>query len=116
MMLTVMVSICLTMLVMLPVFVMVYRQLPPQLATVDLQKIIEEDQSRIVNLLGSSAGNLSEQGRLQNEQMATDFARRLTSNIEQIGAECHCILINKAALLSGNAVDYTDLLMERMKK
>ena len=108
-------STLLTLVVLVPLVIMVCKQLPPQCATIDLQKIIEQDQSRILSLLNAQTGVNSEENRRKNEQLTIEFSRRLTKNIERLSVECRCILINKAALLSGNVPDYTELLMERMK-
>lgn len=115
MLINALVSTLLTLVALAPLVFVVYKQLPQQCATVDLQKIIEQDQSRILSLLSAQVGLNSEESRHKNEQLTIEFSRRLTRNIEQISTDCHCILINKAALLSGNVPDYTDVLMERMK-
>jgi hypothetical protein len=83
---------------------------------VDLQKIVEEDQKRLLDLIGESGGNLGDDRRAASEKMTADFARRLSVTVEQLGEECHCVLINKAALLAGTATDYTDLVRERIKR
>lgn len=113
---TALLSTCFTLLALSPVAYMAYKHTPPQVATVDLQKIVEEDQKRLVDLLGAKSGNVSEDQRGLAEKMTVDFAKRLSATVDQLGVECHCVLINKAALLAGTATDYTDIVRERIKK
>lgn len=113
---TALVSTCMTLLALIPVAYMAFRQIPPQLVTVDLQKIVEEDQSRLIDFIGAAGGSVTAEKRALGEKMTADFAHRLSKGVDQLSAECHCVIINKAALLSGTAIDYTDLLKERIKK
>lgn len=112
----VLLSACFTLLVLAPVFYVVYKNMPPAIASIDLQKIVEEDQARLMSAIGTTAGGAVEERRAASERLSADFAQRLSKGVEQLSAEGGCVIINKAALLSGNTIDYTDLLRERMKK
>jgi hypothetical protein len=113
---TALVSTCITLIALFPIGYTAYKHSPAPLATVDLQKIVEEDQKRLLDLIGASGGNVSDDKRAVGEKMTAEFAKRLSTAVEQLGLECHCVIINKAALLAGTATDYTDLLRERIKK
>lgn len=113
---TALVSTCFTLIALTPIGYMIYKHTPPQVATVDLQKIVEEDQKRLLDLIGATGGNVSDDKRAVGEKMTAEFAKKLSMTVEQLGQECHCVVINKAALLAGTATDYTDLVRERIKK
>lgn len=112
----VLLSTCFTLLVLAPVFYVAYKNMPPAIASIDLQKIVEEDQTKLMSAIGTTTGSSAEDRRASGERLSADFAQRLSKNVEQLSAECGCVMINKAALLSGNTIDYTDLLRERMSK
>lgn len=110
------VATCFTLIALTPIAYIIYKHMPPQVATVDLQKIVEEDQKRLLDLIGATGGNISDDKRAIGERMTAEFAKRLSTVVEQLGQECHCVIVNKAALLAGTATDYTDLVRERIKK
>ncbi len=110
------VATCFTLIALTPIAYIIYKHMPPQVATVDLQKIVEEDQKRLLDLIGATGGNVSDAKRAIGERMTAEFAKRLSKAVEQLGQECHCVIVNKAALLAGTATDYTDLVRERIKK
>jgi hypothetical protein len=115
-MVTALVSTCFTLAALIPVAYMAYKHIPPPLVTIDLQKIVEENQLQLIEHIGTANSNGSEEKRAMSERMAADFAQRLSKNVTQLSEECQCVLINKAALLSETPIDYTDLLNERMKQ
>lgn len=110
---TALLSTVFTLVALAPVAYAIYRHTPPQVATVDLQKLVEEDQQRLLTLIGATG--TSDRQALA-EKMSADFAKRLSGVVDELGQECHCVLVNKAALLAGTATDYTNLVRERMKK
>lgn len=112
---TVVVAVFLALLALSPVGYMAWRNLPPHIATVDLQKLVEEEQKRTVEVL-SKGSTVSDEQRATVEKLTIDFAKKLSANIDQLGAECKCVIVNKAALLGGTAIDYTDLVRDRMKR
>lgn len=110
---TALVSTVFTLVALAPVAYSIYKHTPPQVATVDLQKLVEEDQKRLLDLIG--VGGSSDKQALA-DKMTADFAKKLSVVVDELGKECHCVVINKAALLAGTATDYTDIVRERIKK
>ena len=87
-----------------------------EIATVDLLLLVEENQAQAFAMLGNGTNVLTEEQRAKLEDSSANFAIRLSSAVEQLGEECQCVIVNKAAILGGVAVDYTDLIRERIKK
>lgn len=85
----------------------------PKVATIDLQKLILEDQERFIALVGQ--GGMSEEQRALAEKSSMMFAKKLSITVDALGKECRCVLINKAALLGGEVHDYTDIVRQRLK-
>lgn len=112
---TALVAVFLTLLALAPVGYAAYRALPPRVATVDLQKLVEEEQKRTVDLI-TSKGTVSDDQRAAVERLTVDFAKKLSANVDALGTECKCVIVNKAALLGGVTVDYTDVIRERLKR
>ena len=110
---TALVSTIFTLLALAPVAYSIFKHTPPQVATVDLQKLVEEDQKRLLDLIG--VGSSPDKGALA-DKMTAEFAKKLSVVVDEVGKECHCVLVNKAALLAGTATDYTDIVRERIKK
>lgn len=110
----VLLSTLLTLLVLTPVAYVVNRKLPPSLATVDLQALVDEEQKRTLDVIGKG-GELSDEQRAVAQQLTVDFARKLSSTVDALGQECGCVIINKAALLGGVAIDYTDQVRARIR-
>lgn len=96
-----------------PVAYVFYRNQPPRVATVDLQKIVEEQQQRFISAL--STGQVTDEQRAAAVRLTEDFGKKLSGTIDALGAECQCVIVNKAALLGGTVVDYTELVRERVK-
>lgn len=90
-----------------------WSRMPPRVATVDLQRIVEDDQARVVQSLGDNNA-LTPEARAALHQQTVDFARKLSLAIDHIGHECQCVLVNKAALLGGQSIDYTEQVRARM--
>lgn len=104
-----------TLIVLAPVAYVAYGALPPRVATVDLQKLVEDEQKRTIDVLAKGA-TISDDQRAIIEKLTVDFAKNLSAAVEQLGEECRCVIVNKAALLGGRADDYTDQVRERMKR
>lgn len=49
-------------------------------------------------------------------QHAGDYAKRLSAALDQLGTQCGCVVVNKAAVLAGDAPDLTDLIAKRIAK
>lgn len=111
---TALLSTFITLLAIAPVGYIAYRNRPPQVATVDLQKLVEEQQQTIINAL--SKGAPTDAQRTDAASQTETFAKKLSKTVDDLGAECKCVIVNKAALLGGALVDYTDLVRERLTK
>ncbi len=111
---TAMVAVFLTMLVLSPLAWMARRSFPPPIATVDLQRLIEEEQKKAVEALAK--GSTGPEQRAALDKRSLDFAKRLSASIDGLGQDCNCIIVNKAALLGGAAIDYTEQVRDRMRR
>lgn len=109
-------SVLTTLIAMAPVAFMAYRAIPPRVATVDLQRLIEDEQKSTLEVLNKSNGVVSDEQRVTLQKLTADFAKKLSASVDQLGAECHCVIVNKAALLGGTTIDYTDIVRERVKR
>lgn len=109
------VAVVCTLLVLSPVAYTAYRHLPAQVVTVDLQKLIEDDQQRTIAMLGQTpdgvATDAQRQVILQNTRQ---FADRLGTALDVVGQHCRCVVVNKAAVLSGTAPDYTAVIGQQL--
>lgn len=110
----VLLSTLLTLLALAPVAYVVNRNMPPRLATVDLQALVDEEQKRTLDVIGKG-GELSDEQRAVAQQLTIEFARKLSGTVDAIGQECGCVIVNKAALLGGLAIDYTVQVRARLK-
>jgi len=98
-----------TLVCLAPLAYTAYRHRPAAVAVVDLQKLVEEDQQRTFAALGKTAnGVASEEQRSAYLKSTTDFAHKLEVEIDRVAKHCRCVLVNKAAVLGGESLDYTD--------
>lgn len=109
-------SVLATMVALSPVAYMAYKAMPPKVVSVDLQRLVEDEQKKTIDLLSSSNGVINDEQREKIARQSTEFAKKLSEGIEQIGAECKCVIVNKAALLGGEAPDYTDIVRDLVKR
>lgn len=109
-------SVLTTMLALSPVAYMAYRAIPPKVVSVDLQKLVEEEQKKTIDLLSSSNGVINDEQREKIARQSTEFAKKLSGAVEHLGADCKCVIVNKAALLGGAAPDYTDIVRDLVKR
>lgn len=107
-------STLLTLVALAPVAYVINRNMPPRVATVDLQALVEEDQKRTLEVIGKG-GEVTDEQRAVAQKLTIDFAKKLSSTVDALGQECHCVIVNKAALLGGVTIDYTDQVRARMK-
>jgi hypothetical protein len=107
-------STLLTLVALAPVAYVVNRNMPPRVATVDLQALVEEDQKRTLEVIGKG-GEVTDEQRAVAQKLTIDFAKKLSSTVDALGQECQCVIVNKAALLGGVTIDYTDHVRARMK-
>ena len=107
--LTVMLTTLFTLVCLAPLAYTAYRHRPAAVAVVDLQKLVEEDRQRTFAALGKTAnGVASEEQRSAYLKSTTDFAHKLEVAIDVVAKQCRCVLVNKAAVLGGESLDYTD--------
>lgn len=107
-------STLLTLVALAPVAYVINRNMPPRVATVDLQALVEEDQKRTLEVIGKG-GEVTDEQRAVAQKLTIDFAKKLSSTVDALGQECQCVIVNKAALLGGVTIDYTDHVRARMK-
>lgn len=107
-------STLLTLVALAPVAYVINRNMPPSVATVDLQVLVEEDQKRTLEVIGKG-GEVTDEQRAVVQKLTIDFAKKLSNTVDALGQECHCVIVNKAALLGGLTIDYTDQVRARMK-
>lgn len=99
--------------VMLPIGYNMYKKAYNPIGVVDLQKLMQEHQERMLTHTKGGQSGESEQIRYFIERETASFAKKISDGVDVIGKSCGCILINKAALLTtaGNTtVDYTNQL------
>lgn len=113
--LTALLGAFITLLALTPVAYVIYNNMPPHVATVDLQKLVEEGQKSMLVAFGKS-GNITEEQRAEAEKTTIEFAKKLSASIDALGQECQCVIVNKAALLGGVSIDYTDDVRKRMQQ
>ena len=104
----------LTLLALAPLAYVAYRHQPPQIVTVDLQKLLEDQQQKTIDLLKKGGGHSDEQ-HLAAEKLTIDFAKALSTAVDTLGQDCRCVIVNKAAILGGAALDYTELVREKLR-
>ena len=108
---TVLLSVLATLLALAPLGYTVYRHLPASVATVDLKLLLEEEQARTANLLGKT---IHDKTRSEMKKQTAEFAAKLSNSIQALEQSCNCVIMNKAALLGGSAVDYTNEVRHRL--
>ena len=107
-------STLLTLVALAPVAYVINCNMPPSVATVDLQTLVEEDQKRTLEGI-DKGGEVPDEKRAVVQKLTIDFAKKLSNTVAALGQECHCVIVNKAALLGGLTIDYTDQVRARMK-
>lgn len=107
-------STLLTLVALAPVGYVINRNMPPRVATVDLQVLVDEDQKRTLDVIGKG-GDVTDEQRAVAQRLTIDFAKKLSATVDTLGQECNCVIVNKAALLGGITIDYTDQVRARMK-
>lgn len=107
-------STLLTLVALAPVAYVINRNMPARVATVDLQVLVEEDQKRTLDVIGKG-GDVTDEQRAVAQKLTLDFAKKLSAAVDALGQECNCVIVNKAALLGGLTIDYTDQVRARMK-
>jgi len=114
---TTLAAVLIALFAMTPLVYKLHKSIPAPLAIVDLQKLMVEQQDLVFKPIGGGAG-LTDAQRTALEQSTVEYAKKLSVAVDQLAKECHCILLNKAALLSDatDIYDYTDEIREALKK
>jgi hypothetical protein len=84
-------------------------------ATVDLEKIVREEQERYAKVFTKQGPQNTEEWARLNA-MTQDFSSKLSDRLSDISAGCDCVLINRAAVISANAPDLTDLVRKGLPR
>ena len=112
---TVVVSVLLTLVLASPVVYTIRQAMPPRVGVVDLQALVAEEEQRIAAAATSQGGVFSDTQRASQQKASAEFGLRLSRAVEQLGTDCRCILVNKAAMLGGVALDHTDAIRSLVK-
>jgi hypothetical protein len=81
--------------------------LPAPLAVVDVMDLTIEYNKKIQE---------SNKDNDAKSRAVVEFAMNLSKEVDALAAECHCVLVNKAAVLSRDVPDLTKTLRERLQK
>lgn len=108
-------SVVMTLLVLIPLAVLLIRRVPPEVVTVDLQLLIDEDTARYVSLDGRPPeGREAIGSRQASVQRAREFGKSLSAAVADLELQCDCIIVNRAAMLGSRARDLTDEVRARV--
>lgn len=93
------------------------RYMPKPIATINIQKLVEENQAKLIKTFGDGS-NITPEQQAQAQVESIAFAKNLSVAVDQLSKTCNCVLINKAALLSGysDSLDYTTTISQQVNK
>ncbi|WP_175914494.1 TrbI F-type domain-containing protein [Burkholderia metallica] len=84
---------------------------------VDVQKLISDEQETLLKTFNNGDPvHMTDDAKNKATQHAGDYAKRLSAALDQLGTQCGCVVVNKAAVLAGDAPDVTDLIARRIAK
>jgi hypothetical protein len=93
------------------------RERVAPVVAVDVQKLISDEQETLLKTFNNGDPvHMTDDAKNKATQHAGDYAKRLSAALDQLGAPCGCVVINKAAVLAGDAPDLTDLIAKRIAK
>ncbi|WP_333997337.1 TrbI F-type domain-containing protein [Burkholderia gladioli] len=93
-----------------------HHQAPP-VVVVDVQKLISDEQEALLKTFNNGDPvHMTDDAKNKATQHAGDYAKRLSAALDQLGAECGCVVVNKAAVLAGAAPDLTDQVSRGIAK
>ncbi|MDN7430809.1 TrbI F-type domain-containing protein [Burkholderia sp. AU45388] len=93
------------------------REKVAPVVVVDVQKLISDEQETLLKTFNNGdLVHMTDDAKNKATQHAGDYAKRLSVALDQLGAQCGCVVINKAAVLAGDAPDLTDLIAKRIAK
>ena len=84
-------------------------------ATVNLQKIVHEEQQRYAKLFTDAGPKDAEEWSKLNA-MTQEFSKKLSDRLSAVSIQCDCVLVNSAAVVSANAPDLTDLVRKGLPR
>lgn len=116
--LTSLVSVCASLVLGAPlVYFWTQRERPASVVVVDVQKLISDERDTLLKTFNNGDPvHMTDDAKNKATQHAGDYAKRLSGALDQLGAECGCVVVNKAAVLAGAAPDLTDLIARRIAK
>ena len=82
------------------------------IGTVDVTEIYNNARTKLADRYMKTG--LSDQEKLAIKNDYDTFGKKLETTINQIMAECRCVLVAREAVLTTNAVDYTPEAIQRM--
>ncbi len=82
------------------------------IGTVDVTEIYNNARTKLADRYMKTG--LSDQEKLAIKNDYDTFGKNLETTINQIMAECRCVLVAREAVLTTNAVDYTPEAIQRM--
>lgn len=112
--LTALLSALLVVIVAAPAAYMLMRDSQPAIGAVDLAQLIDEHEK--VATLQLSKQGLTDAERTTIREQSQAFIVRLSQAIEVLPAECRCVVLNSAAILSGQVKDLTPLLRQQIQQ
>ena len=116
--LTSLLSVCTSLVLGAPlVYFWTQRERPAPVVVVDVQKLISDEQDTLLKTFNNGDPvHMTEDAKSKATQHAGDYAKRLSVALDQLGTDCGCVVVNKAAVLAGAAPDLTDLIARRIAK
>jgi len=112
------INIC-AVLILVTIQIMVYHNffvvpaIPPRIAALDVNEVLEVKQLQETMLL--LKGGMSEQNAMVIYNDIANFARSMDTEVRKLQEECKCVLVVRAAVMTGARVDdLTPLIKERL--
>ncbi|WP_185731729.1 TrbI F-type domain-containing protein [Burkholderia contaminans] len=99
------------------VYLWTQREKVAPVVVVDVQKLISDEQETLLKTFNDGDPvHMTDDAKNKATQHAGDYAKRLSGALDQLGTQCGCVVVNKAAVLAGDAPDLTDLIARRIAK
>ena len=99
------------------VYLWTQRERVAPVVVVDVQKLISDQQETLLKTFNNGDPvHMTDDAKNKATQHAGDYAKRLSAALDQLGTQCGCVVVNKAAVLAGDAPDLTDLIAKRIAK
>ncbi|WP_257820156.1 hypothetical protein [Burkholderia glumae] len=106
-----------TLMIHAPIDYLQQSQAAAPLVVVDVQKLLTDEQATQIKQFGNGdPSRMTPEAKSAALQQAGDWAKHLSDAVAQYGAECRCVVVNKAAVLSGSAQDVTSAIAARLAK